>query len=197
MLTYCGQAGLPRWLEILGRHLTYRWQFVCVNADGHSIAPTRGGYGILNGFRCLLLFSKGPFRPFRSIKDTLVTDGAEKGLHEWQQPLSEALYYRRAALPARRPGLRPLPGGGDDRIGRTPGRRGSAFPGWRHVGRGGAGGPAAGRRGGEGRASGRARGGAGDGLNRRVVVLARPISDARCGRPSPQAHRYPDLRYGG
>jgi hypothetical protein len=93
LLTYCGQAGLPSWLEILGRHMTYRWQVVCINAVGHSIAPTRGGYGILNGYRCLLLFSKGPFRPYRAFKDTLVTDSAQKGLHEWQQPLSEALYY--------------------------------------------------------------------------------------------------------
>jgi site-specific DNA-methyltransferase (adenine-specific) len=93
LLTYVGQAGLPRWLEILGRHLTYRWQIVCVNKTGHSIAATRGSFGILNAHRSLLLFSKGAFRPFQTIKDTLVTDGTEKEFHEFQQPLSESLYF--------------------------------------------------------------------------------------------------------
>ena len=93
LLTYAGQAGLPRWLDILGRHLTYRWQIVCMNEAGHSIAPTRGSFGILNGYRSLLLFSKGPFRPHQPLKDTLITQGSEKGLHEWQQPVSEARYF--------------------------------------------------------------------------------------------------------
>jgi ParB-like chromosome segregation protein Spo0J len=93
LLTYCGQAGLPRWLEILGRHLTYRWQVVCVNASGHSIAPSRGSFAILNGYRCLLLYSNGPFHPPQPLKDTLVTDGWEKDLHPWQQPLDEARYF--------------------------------------------------------------------------------------------------------
>jgi site-specific DNA-methyltransferase (adenine-specific) len=73
--------------------LTYRWQIVCVNAAGHSIAATRGSFGILNGYRCLLLFSRGPSRPHQAIKDTVITDGNEKDLHEWQQPLSEARYF--------------------------------------------------------------------------------------------------------
>lgn len=93
LLTYAGQAGLPRWLEILGRHLTYRWQIVCINEVGHSIAPTRGSFGILNGHRCLLLFSKGPFRPHQPLKDTLITEGSEKELHKWQQPVGEARYF--------------------------------------------------------------------------------------------------------
>jgi hypothetical protein len=93
LLTYAGQAGLPRWLEILGRHLTYRWQIVCINEVGHSIAPTRGSFGILNGHRCLLLFSKGPFRPYQPLKDTLITEGSEKELHKWQQPVGEARYF--------------------------------------------------------------------------------------------------------
>jgi ParB-like chromosome segregation protein Spo0J len=93
LLTYCGQAGLPRWLETLGRHLTYRWQIVCVNEVGHSIAATRGSFGILNGYRCLLLYSKGPFHPHQPLKDTLITGGSEKAHHEWQQPVSEAQYF--------------------------------------------------------------------------------------------------------
>jgi site-specific DNA-methyltransferase (adenine-specific) len=99
LLTYVGQAGLPRWLEILGRHLTYRWQMVCANAAGHSIAPSRGSFGILNGYRCLLLFSKGTFRPYQTVKDTLVTDGREKELHEFQQPESEARYFAERLCP--------------------------------------------------------------------------------------------------
>jgi hypothetical protein len=93
LLTFCGQAGLPRWLEILGRHLTYRWQLVCINAAGHSIAATRGCFGILNAYRCLLLFSKGAFRPHQTNKDTLITNGSEKDLHPWQQPVGEAYYF--------------------------------------------------------------------------------------------------------
>jgi site-specific DNA-methyltransferase (adenine-specific) len=92
LLTYAGQAGLPRWLEILSRHLSYRWQIVCINQVGHSIAATRANFGILNGHRSLLLFTKGSFHPYQTVKDTLIRDRNEKELHEWQQPVSEARY---------------------------------------------------------------------------------------------------------
>ena len=126
LLTYCGQAALPRWLEILGRHLTYRWQIVCVNAAGHSIAPTRGGYGILNGYRCLLLFSKGPSDPHRSIKDTLMTDGARRactsGSSLWPRPCTMS------SGSARRADWSATPSGAwDDRACRPPGRWGGRF----------------------------------------------------------------------
>jgi ParB-like chromosome segregation protein Spo0J len=93
LVTYAGQAGLPTWLGILGRHLTYRWIFICANEAGHSIAPTRGSFGLMNGYRSLLLFSKGEFRPYLTVKDIIITAGCEKHLHRWQQPLSEAQYY--------------------------------------------------------------------------------------------------------
>lgn len=84
--------------------LDYQWLMAGVNFDArpaegkltqnHSQSKIGNGY-VIQGWRPLLLFSKGPLETPRQVNDLVFNTKKEKQLHPkgWQQPLPEARYF--------------------------------------------------------------------------------------------------------
>jgi site-specific DNA-methyltransferase (adenine-specific) len=82
---YVGKFRLPEEIERLSEHLTYVWSGAVVQPGRHT--PIRA-YRIRGAFRPFVLFSNGPYRPWRWVQDTIVsTTVPDKSLHPWQQEL--------------------------------------------------------------------------------------------------------------
>jgi hypothetical protein len=94
-ITYAGQFYLPRIMEALGRHLTYRWMIASVwQGDGNWISAVNA----VSTWTAILMFSKGPWR--HSVRWPDVSQPTREKLHhEWQKPLEEvetfAKYFSR------------------------------------------------------------------------------------------------------
>ena len=69
--------------------LTYRWMLAIVWADGPAM---RNDGNVNTGKTPVLILQKGGiFKPFGIFKDVVISEGSEKRLHEWQQPLDACL----------------------------------------------------------------------------------------------------------
>jgi hypothetical protein len=88
-LAYCGQLRLPEVLSVMGAHLAYQWT-LCVRFASKQ-SPMIQCRQIKNGWKPIVIFSRGPAERHSFISDILVHE-SEKGLHVWQQPEGEANY---------------------------------------------------------------------------------------------------------
>lgn len=88
---YCGQSTMPAWIAALSRHLTYQWTIASLNTHEGKVRPHGvNGVPILNSWRPILIFSKGPLRCERMMSDVLRA-AASKDAHPWEQPVEESL----------------------------------------------------------------------------------------------------------
>jgi hypothetical protein len=92
LVAYHGKHHLPDFMNALGQHLDYHWLLSLVH--GQSGPRTyMHGYHISVRWKALLLYvKKGCNRRPRYLEDVVKGEGAEKGLHEWQQGLPEAMW---------------------------------------------------------------------------------------------------------
>jgi DNA modification methylase len=91
LMAYAGQYCLPDIVNLLGRHLTYRWSCCVIN---RNCALPHFDCGFFGGHRPILVYAKGtPPKPEDYVRDTFIGRGKDKSLHEWQQSVDEALYY--------------------------------------------------------------------------------------------------------
>lgn len=90
-MAYVGQYWLPECIQLLGKHLTYRWSCVLINQNCSMPNFDRGFFG---GHRPILVYAKGiPPKPDDYVRDTFVGRGRDKSLHPFQQSIDEAIYY--------------------------------------------------------------------------------------------------------
>ncbi|OJW13127.1 MAG: hypothetical protein BGO49_20230 [Planctomycetales bacterium 71-10] len=104
LLTYTMQSAVPAFLDAITPHLSYQWLMAAVNFDArpkegritqnHGQSKIGNGY-VIQGWRPLLLFSKGPLKTPRQVNDLVFNTAKEKRLHPkgWQQPLPEARHF--------------------------------------------------------------------------------------------------------
>jgi hypothetical protein len=103
LLAYSGQAVLPDVMAALSTSvLTYRWTLATTYAGGEQMARI-GDMTILTGWKPVLAYRRRPFGSGRGergqftgdgrtgFRDVLPRGGREKALHEWAQPIGEAL----------------------------------------------------------------------------------------------------------
>jgi tRNA G46 methylase TrmB len=91
---YTGHFHLKEFMDALcDAGLEYRWLIACVNDD--SMGAIRSSASILTFWRPVLLFQKpgGKAKTPRLLRDLIASSGKEKGLHEWQQPIAEAVQF--------------------------------------------------------------------------------------------------------
>lgn len=89
LVTYSGQYWLPQVIEMLGKHLDYKWMIASFwSGDANQI--NIGNCNITNSWKPVLVFSKGKMNKNCSIPDVSHVQTKEKQWHDWQQPLSEA-----------------------------------------------------------------------------------------------------------
>jgi site-specific DNA-methyltransferase (adenine-specific) len=94
LLCYTGHAGLLDVGGQLAKRLTYLWTFSCYN--GAKGTHTQHDLGIRSCWRPMLLFCRGRYRAVKVFDDALVSTDRDKTYHDFQQPLSEALFYLKA-----------------------------------------------------------------------------------------------------
>jgi hypothetical protein len=95
LLIYTGHSGLLEVGNQIAKRLTYPWTLSCVN--GHSGGTsTRHDLMIPCCWRPILMFCRGEYRPQRTFDDAVISDDRDKTHHDYQQPLSEALFYIKA-----------------------------------------------------------------------------------------------------
>lgn len=89
LVTYLGTSYLPEVVRRLGEHLEYVWTCSTTFAGEKSSIHDRK---IRSGWKPLLVYSNGPYRPRDWIGDT-VAARREKGKHAFQQPEAEAEHF--------------------------------------------------------------------------------------------------------
>ncbi|QDT24443.1 DNA methyltransferase [Gimesia chilikensis] len=95
LVTYCGQYWLPQVMEMLGKHLDYRWMIAsCWSGDANQI--NIGNCNITNSWKPILVFSKGKMNGKGVFQDVSHIESKEKDWHDWQQPLTEAEFLIRS-----------------------------------------------------------------------------------------------------
>lgn len=89
-VTYSGQINLPEVMASLCKNLKYVWQLIIT-----FVGPQKSThkYKINCGYRPVLVFCKGDYKPERVIRDTFESDGPEKEYHPWQQALAPAKFW--------------------------------------------------------------------------------------------------------
>src|ERR1039458_9607158 len=87
-IAYAGKYYLPELIVELGRELDWVWELAIIQTSH----PTRIHHKkILGTYRPVLVFSKGPYKPDKWMRDTITsTQLPEKELHHWQQALDPA-----------------------------------------------------------------------------------------------------------
>ena len=86
--SYSGIAYLPDALQALAASLEYRW--MCSIVHGGGGRPLFLERAAIQGWKPVLLFSKGKHRVCNAIEDTILGSGREKSHHPWQQRGDEA-----------------------------------------------------------------------------------------------------------
>lgn len=86
LVAMTGQAYLPDYLNRLSQHLTYRWT-LAYHTPGHNTQAW--GATVINAWKPLLWFTKGPWDAEHWINDFVVSPLAEKDKehHDWGQSL--------------------------------------------------------------------------------------------------------------
>jgi ParB-like chromosome segregation protein Spo0J len=93
LASYSGQYYLDKVFVSLGKRLTYRWMIsTSWEGDRNQIRPMK----INNGWKPILVYSKGEWGERAPWSDTSFVKGKEKDDHDWQQNLEEVQYYVRA-----------------------------------------------------------------------------------------------------
>jgi ParB-like chromosome segregation protein Spo0J len=95
LLIYTGHAGLLEVGGEIARKLTYLWTISCGNGH-YGGTSTRYDLQIRCCWRPILMFARGKYRPVRSFDDAVISEDRDKTFHDYQQPLSEALFYVKA-----------------------------------------------------------------------------------------------------
>jgi len=91
---YCGHFHLKEFMEALSdAGLKYRWLIACVNDD--SMGAIRSSGSILTFWRPVVLMQKpgGKAKTPRILRDLISSENREKAIHDWQQPLEEAVQF--------------------------------------------------------------------------------------------------------
>ena len=94
LLVYTGHHGLLEVGGEIAKKLTYVWTLACHNGDG--VKNTHLGLKIRCCWRPILMFSRGRYRPEGVFDDALISSDREKSYYDYQQPLSEAVFYVKA-----------------------------------------------------------------------------------------------------
>ena len=95
LLVYTGHAGLLEVGSQIAKKLTYLWTLSCHNGCGFGTS-TRHDLLIRCRWRPVLMFCRGKYRPRQVFDDAVITEDREKTYHDYQQPLSEALFFIKA-----------------------------------------------------------------------------------------------------
>lgn len=83
LITYTGQLYLPQVIELLSKHLTYRWSGCLFHNGATRII---NGVNVMNRWKSILFFQKKPITKFKkTFSDYFVSEKQEKTEHEWQQ----------------------------------------------------------------------------------------------------------------
>jgi site-specific DNA-methyltransferase (adenine-specific) len=87
LVTLLGHYQLPFVLDVLRKHLRYRWLCILRNAEG--ITPIMHGFRVKVNFKPALWFTNGKATPCDIMDDELFRAGKawSKHLHEWGQPV--------------------------------------------------------------------------------------------------------------
>lgn len=92
LLVYTGHSGMLETGNHLSQRLTYLWTLSCFN--GHwGGTSTRHDLMIRCCWRPILMFCRGKYLPRRTFDDAVVSEDRDKTYHDYQQPLSEALFF--------------------------------------------------------------------------------------------------------
>ena len=103
LLAYSGQACLPEVMATLGSdELAYRWTLATTYPGGEQMARI-GDMTVLTGWKPVVAYRRRPYGSARGpggqfladgrtgFRDVLPRGGREKEVHEWAQPIGEAL----------------------------------------------------------------------------------------------------------
>ena len=91
LLLYTGHAGLLEVGNHLSKSLTYLWTLSCYN--GAKGTNTQHNLRIRSCWRPLLLFCRGKYRAGKVFDDAIISHDRDKTYHDYQQPVSEAMFY--------------------------------------------------------------------------------------------------------
>ena len=109
LIAYSGQVALPAILGAMSEHLRFWWVCACVHRD----KPTRMmELGILNAWKPLIWLVNGGRRDRATFIADVVSGGAEKADHDWQQPEAEAAHFIEALTMKGETVLDPMCGSG-------------------------------------------------------------------------------------
>jgi DNA modification methylase len=95
LLIYTGHAGLLEVGGEIAKALTYLWTISCGNGH-YGGTSTRYDLQIRCCWRPILMFARGKYRPERIFDDAVISEDRDKTYHDYQQPLSEAMFYVKA-----------------------------------------------------------------------------------------------------
>ena len=95
LLVYTGHSGLLEIGNEISKRLTYVWTLSCFNGDGRGTS-TRHDLMIRCCWRPILVFCRGKFRPTQVFDDAVISEDREKAFHDYQQPVSEAIFFIKA-----------------------------------------------------------------------------------------------------
>jgi ParB-like chromosome segregation protein Spo0J len=86
-MTHCGQFHLPEVLNLLGKHLTYRWMMAsCWTVEATIVHHLQ----VASQWKPILIFSKGDWEKRKRWPDVSLVQDKEKSWHSWQQSLVES-----------------------------------------------------------------------------------------------------------
>lgn len=89
---YSGIMFLDEVLRSLGEHLKYSWTCNSVwIGDANRIRPRQ----VINRWKPVVIFSKGPWQKRRQWRDVCMVNEKEKEWHPWQQPLKDVEHWIR------------------------------------------------------------------------------------------------------
>jgi hypothetical protein len=89
-LQYVGHVQLGETLNALAEHLPFWWPCACVHTGKQALTRE---YGIRVGWKPMLWFVKKTRDDTSAIVHDVVSGGAEKDHHDWQQAQAEAEYW--------------------------------------------------------------------------------------------------------
>ncbi len=88
LLCYAGHYALPQIFELMMPHLRFWW----VISVGHAESRRLPGKWVVAAWKPMLWFVKERRANNNYLRDAFSPMGAEKALHDWQQPVAEATY---------------------------------------------------------------------------------------------------------
>jgi hypothetical protein len=108
-IAYFGQHTLPDVLDLMKDHLRFWWTLAVIHTGATKHLT---GVKVIVTWKPLLWFVKGTGRVKRDLVMDSIRSDREKGMHDWQQGMPEALYYVEKLTPAKGLVVDPFCGGG-------------------------------------------------------------------------------------